>query len=64
MLLKETMKLAAGAGYPGIVIFGELSYYPRFGFKTCDQFGITTSDGRNFDAFMTIELLPGTMKEM
>ena len=56
MLLKETMKLAAEAGYPGIVIFGEPDYYPRVGFKTCDQFGITTAEGKNFDAFMGIAL--------
>lgn len=56
MLVKETVKLAADAGYPGIVIFGEPDYYPRLGFKTCDYFGITTADGKNFDAFMGLEL--------
>ncbi len=62
MLLEETMRLAAQAGYPGIVIFGEPDYYPRFGFKTCSHFGITTADGKNFDAFMGIELEPGRME--
>ena len=61
LLLEETMRLAADAGWPGIVIFGEPDYYPRLGFKTCDQFGITTRDGTNFDAFMGIELVPGGM---
>lgn len=61
MLLRETMGLAAEAGYPGIVIFGEPDYYPRIGFQTCDHFGITTADGKNFDAFMGIELIPGGM---
>lgn len=62
MLLRETMKLAADKGYKGIVIFGEPDYYPRIGFKTCDNFNITTSDGKNFDAFMGIELAEGSMK--
>ncbi|MBO5522974.1 MAG: GNAT family N-acetyltransferase [Roseburia sp.] len=62
LLLKETMKLAAQAGYSGIVIFGEPEYYPKAGFVTCDHFGITTADGANFDAFMGIELLPGAME--
>jgi predicted N-acetyltransferase YhbS len=62
LLLKETMILAAGKGYKGIVIFGEPEYYPRIGFKTCDNFNITTSDGKNFDAFMGIELEQGSMK--
>jgi predicted N-acetyltransferase YhbS len=57
MLLKETMKLAADQGYRGIVIFGEPDYYPRIGFKTCDNFNITTKDDKNFDAFMGIELV-------
>lgn len=64
MLLHETMKLAADAGYPGIIIFGEPEYYPRIGFKTCDHFGITTPDGKNFDAFMGTELILDGMKDI
>ncbi len=62
LLLRETMKLAANKGYKGIVIFGEPDYYPRIGFKTCDNFNITTSNGKNFDAFMGIELAEDSMK--
>lgn len=64
LLLKDTMKLAAEAGYKGIVIYGEPDYYPRLGFKTCEKFGITTPDGKNFNAFMGIELVPGGMNEI
>ena len=63
-LLRETMSLAAGKGYKRIIILGEPDYYPRMGFKTCDNFNITTSDGRNFDAFMGIELVEGGMKNI
>ncbi|MGF7144867.1 putative N-acetyltransferase YhbS [Anaerotaenia torta] len=62
LLLKETMSLAADQGYPGIVIFGEPDYYPKIGFKTCDKFHIATADGKNFNAFMGIELAEGSMK--
>lgn len=62
LLLRETMTLAENKGYKGIVIFGEPDYYPRIGFKTCDNFNITTADGKNFDAFMGIELSEGSMK--
>jgi predicted N-acetyltransferase YhbS len=62
MLLNETMNLARNKGYKGIVIFGEPDYYPRLGFKTCDNFNITTADGKNFDAFMGIELAENSMK--
>ena len=62
LLLRETMSLAANKGYKGIIIFGEPDYYPRFGFKTCDNFNITTSDGKNFDAFMGIGLAKDSLK--
>ncbi|MEN8075589.1 GNAT family N-acetyltransferase [Clostridioides difficile] len=62
ILLKETMELAKSEGYRGIVIFGEPDYYPRIGFKTCDNFNITTADGKNFDAFMAFELEKDSMK--
>ncbi|HCL04113.1 MAG TPA: N-acetyltransferase [Lachnoclostridium phytofermentans] len=64
LLLRETMNLAANKGYKGIVIFGEPDYYPRIGFKTCDNFHITTADGKNFDAFMGIELVEDGMKNI
>ena len=64
ILLRETMSLAAKAGYPAIIIYGEPDYYPRIGFQTCDHFDITTPDGKNFDAFMGIELIKGRMKQI
>lgn len=64
LLLRETMELAANKGYKGIVIFGEPDYYPRIGFKTCDNFNITTADGKNFEAFMGIELGEDSMKDI
>mgnify|MGYP000896385966 CR=1 FL=1 len=62
LLVRETMKIAADKGYKGIVIFGEPDYYPRLGFKTCNNFNITTADGKNFDAFMGIELVEDGFK--
>ncbi|WP_242850050.1 GNAT family N-acetyltransferase [Clostridium polynesiense] len=64
LLLRETMSLAADKGYKGIIIFGEPDYYPRIGFKTCDNFNIMTLDGKNFDAFMGIELAQDSMKDI
>ena len=57
ILLEKTMELARKAGYKGIIIFGEPGYYPKHGFKTCDNYHITTKDSKNFDAFMGIELV-------
>lgn len=64
LLLRETIELATIKGYKGIVIFGEPDYYPRIGFLTCDNFGITTPDGKNFDAFMGLELIKDGLKNM
>lgn len=55
-LLEETIPFAKEAGYSGIVITGEPAYYPQIGFVTCDKFGITDAEGRNFDAFMCLPL--------
>lgn len=61
-LLEATMALAREHGHRAIIIYGEPEYYPRFGFKTCDHFGITTHEGKNFDAFMAFELVPGALE--
>lgn len=63
-LLVETLPLAAEAGFPCVVIFGEPDYYPLRGFKTCDNYGITTADGKNFDAFLCYALDEEKMKEV
>lgn len=55
-LLEETLPLAKKMGYPGVIIFGEPGYYPKRGFITCDHFGITTPDGKNYDSFMAYPL--------
>ena len=55
-LLKETMSLAAEAGYKGIIILGEPEYYPKHGFMTCDHFGIKHPELGNVDPFMAYPL--------
>jgi predicted N-acetyltransferase YhbS len=55
-LLEETIHLAREAGYSGIVIIGEPAYYPKRGFVTCDNFGITDEEGKNYDALMCLPL--------
>lgn len=62
LLLEATFDLARELGHKAVIIYGEPGYYPRHGFKTCDNFNITTRDGKNFDAFMGLELVPGGLK--
>jgi predicted N-acetyltransferase YhbS len=61
-LLETTMDLARQAGWKAILIYGEPEYYPKHGFITCDHFGITTPDGKNFPAFQGIELVSDGLK--
>lgn len=63
-LLEETMKIGREKGYKGIIIFGEPGYYPKHGFKTCDHFGITTKEGKNFNAFMGYEIVPNAFSNV
>lgn len=60
-LVRHTLKKAAELGYKGVFIFGHTDYYPRFGFQNAETFGVTTADGKNFDAFMGLELAPGAL---
>jgi predicted N-acetyltransferase YhbS len=56
LLMEESIKKATELGYKAIIIFGEPEYYHRFGFKNAKEYGIQTSDGQNFEAFMTLLL--------
>ena len=49
-------------GFKAVVIFGDPSYYRRFGFVRAADYGITTSSGESFDAFMTLELFSGALE--
>jgi predicted N-acetyltransferase YhbS len=55
-LIRHTMALAAKKGYKAVVIYGNPRYYHRFGFQNAASFAVTTSEGKNFDAFMICEL--------
>jgi hypothetical protein len=45
-----------------ILIFGQPDYYPRVGFRRAAEFGITTADGNNFDAFMVLLFYDNTLE--
>ena len=55
-LLRETLRLAKEAGIPGILVAGEPEYYPKFGFKLCEDFGITDGEGNSYDAYLCYPL--------
>ncbi len=60
-LIKRTLSKASELGYKAVFIFGNPSYYSKFGFVSASRYGITTKDGNNFDAFMCLELDKGAL---
>lgn len=60
-LLRHTIAVAKRLGYRAIVFFGHPDYYPRVGFRRAEEFNITTSTGKNFDAFMAMPLYDGAL---
>ncbi|MCL2427536.1 MAG: N-acetyltransferase [Oscillospiraceae bacterium] len=60
-LMQHTFTKAKKLGYRAVLIFGYPDYYPRAGFRRAAEFGITTSDGKNFDPFMAYPLYDGAL---
>lgn len=60
LLINKAIDTACSLGFKAILLFGSPDYYPRFGFRNSQEFGIQTSDGLNFDPFMQLELYPGS----
>lgn len=56
MLIKEAHKKAKELGYKSIVILGHEKYYPRFGYKQADNFGIELPFDVPKENCMAIEL--------
>ena len=60
-LMQHTFAEAKRLGYRAVLIFGHPDYYPRVGFRRAAEFGLTTSDGSVFDAFMVYLLYDGAL---
>jgi len=60
-LMRHSFEVAKGLGYRAVLIFGHPDYYPRVGFQRAAEFGVTTSDGSSFDAFMAYPLYDGAL---
>jgi predicted N-acetyltransferase YhbS len=58
-LMRAGLEQLTDQGYGGAFLFGDPTYYSRFGFADAVRWGITTPDGLNFEAFMGLELREG-----
>lgn len=63
-LVLHSFDIARQLGYKSVLIYGNPDYYRRFGFKNAAEFGISTKEGENFDAFMALELVKGGLKDI
>ena len=64
ILIKHSIEEAKKLGHGAILFFGHPEYYPRFGFVPAGEFGITDRNGKNYPAFMAMELKPGYLKNV
>jgi len=55
-LLRTSISKARSMGFPAVVIFGDPQYYHRFGFVNAEKLGIQTSEGKNMEPFMALDL--------
>lgn len=61
-LMHHSIAEARKLGYRAIIFYGHPDYYPRFGFRRASRYGITSVDGRSFDALMAMELYDGALE--
>lgn len=63
-LINESIKIATGLNFSGMILFGNPEYYHRFGFKNAEKYSISTKDGQNFEPFMALELQEDGLKNV
>jgi predicted N-acetyltransferase YhbS len=60
-LINHTVKLSKEMGYRSIIIYGDIEYYKRFGFKESKQYKITNKDKKYPAALLVLELYPNAL---
>lgn len=63
-LIRAMIEKAKKLDYGAILFFGRPEYYPQFGFKEADIYGISDAEGYNYPAFMAMELKRGYLKNV
>lgn len=60
-LVRAGLEKCRELGWEAVVVLGHPDYYPRFGFKPACSFGIACEFEVPDEAFMALELAPGTL---
>lgn len=63
-LIMQSLKAAEEMGYDAVLIYGDLRYYSRFGFRCAEKFDICSSDGMFSVALMALSLKPGALNRI
>ena len=64
-LVRRAHEVAKSLGHTSVILLGHPTYYPRFGYKPCDEFGISLPfEGIPRVACMAIELMPDALKDV
>lgn len=63
-LIKEGLRVCRDRGISWVVVLGSPAYYKRFGFVPALQFGLRCTYDAPSEAFMAIELDPGTLQRV
>ena len=63
-LIKEAHQRAKDLGYQSIILLGHENYYPRFGYKLAEEFGISLPFDVPKENCMAIELEPNALKNI
>jgi putative acetyltransferase len=61
-LINTGIEQCRALGFEAVVVLGHPSYYPRFGFSPASKFGIKCCYEVSDDAFMILELVPGSLQ--
>lgn len=62
LLIIYGLQMAKESGYDSVVVLGHPSYYPKLGFKPASNWGIQSPFPAPDEAFMALELVPGSLK--
>jgi putative acetyltransferase len=64
LLVTEGVARCRETGCDAVFLVGHADYYPRFGFTRANEYGITCEFEAPDEAWMVIELTPGTLEKL
>lgn len=64
LLVEEGLKRCHAGGAEAVVVVGHPEYYPRFGFRPANGFGLRCEYDVPADVFMVLELVPNSLRHV